>query len=482
MGELQECLDNLVGHPDELRTVNEAIDKKIELQELDAALPADADHVTEPGSVQGAVTTTLQLSSSMTRVLKLEIHKLNKDVRSWKKLWNRFEWTSHKNSALHPIDRFQYLTSYLIGQRAAAVDVLPLMHNLHDTEGLPTLYDDLHTGVLSLEAGGVASSIYGRQRATAEVVHEDELEDFPNCLKTEVESRERAQRAVRPVPDTSIKPKPPIERDDRPQQPSAYALTAKMLHRQVGLEASLQIEKKTCAKPRMLLLTTRAYADGQDKDPFTRILLDDGSQRTFKQEEASSRLMLRVIGTERLAIYASCQGVNAGCETGAANIAREQGIELADTLPYGYHSGVGVDLLIGAYCYLNTATARVKRLDGVARGCGDGVWVGLTRKDATSSAASYVVSVGVMRLENFGITDDAKITAEDDNVFMAFDDAIVCKNGRYEVGLPWKENASHLIDNNNTASQRLQSFILKLLRNEEIICEYDQATRSYLQA
>ncbi|KAH6943886.1 hypothetical protein HPB50_000401 [Hyalomma asiaticum] len=38
IGELEESLDNLVEQADELRTVNEAIEKKIELQELDAAL------------------------------------------------------------------------------------------------------------------------------------------------------------------------------------------------------------------------------------------------------------------------------------------------------------------------------------------------------------------------------------------------------------------------------------------------------------
>ncbi|KAH6938686.1 hypothetical protein HPB50_011885 [Hyalomma asiaticum] len=97
IGELEECLDNLVEQADELRTVNEAIEKKIELQELDAALTEcvafnqkisvmktkiksalrsdassetrsstssvvnNAGQVTGPGSIHDAITTTLQL-------------------------------------------------------------------------------------------------------------------------------------------------------------------------------------------------------------------------------------------------------------------------------------------------------------------------------------------------------------------------------------------------------------------------------------
>ncbi|KAL1471758.1 hypothetical protein MTO96_039757 [Rhipicephalus appendiculatus] len=90
------------------------------------------------------------------------------------------------------------------------------VHNLHDTERLRTLYDELQSGVRSLKALGVASSTYGvllltvlrksiphelcleyyRKKRTSEAVPEDDLQEFLNFLKVEVESRERAQRAV----------------------------------------------------------------------------------------------------------------------------------------------------------------------------------------------------------------------------------------------------------------------------------------------
>ncbi|KAL1421106.1 hypothetical protein MTO96_023458 [Rhipicephalus appendiculatus] len=118
------------------------------------------------------------------------------------------------------------------------------VHNLHDIERLRTLYDELQSGVRSLEALGVASSAYGvllltvlrksiphelcleyyRKKTTSEAVPEDDLQEFLNFLKVEVESRERAQRAVRPVPDAAMRQKAPIT-GDRHQTPSASALT-----------------------------------------------------------------------------------------------------------------------------------------------------------------------------------------------------------------------------------------------------------------
>ncbi|KAL1485368.1 hypothetical protein MTO96_032004 [Rhipicephalus appendiculatus] len=79
------------------------------------------------------------------------------------------------------------------------------VHNLQDTERLRTLYDELQTGVRSLEALGVASSTYGvllltvlrksipnelcleyyRRKTTSEAVPEDDLQQFLNFLKAE---------------------------------------------------------------------------------------------------------------------------------------------------------------------------------------------------------------------------------------------------------------------------------------------------------
>ncbi|XP_037520857.1 uncharacterized protein LOC119397504 [Rhipicephalus sanguineus] len=711
IGGLEEHLENLVEQANELKAVNDAIEKKIELQELDAALTEcidynkkittmktklkraiknealsetrsstssgtnDSEQVVHSGAVQSTVATTLQLPSLTTRLPKLEIAKFNGDLRSWTRFWNQFESTIHKNPALHTIDKFQYLTSYLTGKAAAAIDGLPLsdrnydiavktlverfgrdeviieehmarllavrpVHNLHDTERLRTLYDELQTGVRSLEALGVASSTYGvllltilrksipselcleyyRRNTTSEAGPEGDLQEFLNFLKAEVESRERAQRAVRPVPDAAVKQKAPLTRD-RHQTPSASALTvtgsevhcafcdeeghtaaecinpipidqkravmskerrcykcAKRNHRaalcrtsrwlkcakcsgrhatgvcelnqrvtpppsgegaaatSTTVQSSLQV-KRNRGRARVLLQTARALAEGQNKSALVRMLLDGGSQRTFIQEEVSRSLKLRVIG-ERLTIYAfgsqrpleerSCRRVECWLrnwrdntrvriealempeisgdllpppDDRIANIAQEQGLELADTVPDGYHPGVGVELLVGADHYWDITTGSVKRLTEKLVAVETAFGWALQGTDTTSSAAACLTSVGVMRvsvntepddvsrqlrsfweLEHLRIVDDAPLTTENDDVLRAFEDTIVHKNGRYEVRLPWKENASQLTDNKGTASHRLHSLTSKLLRNDEMIRSYDQAVRNYLDA
>ncbi|KAL1437449.1 hypothetical protein MTO96_039756 [Rhipicephalus appendiculatus] len=46
-----------------------------------------------------------------------------------------------------------------------------------------------------------------------------------------------------------------------------------------------------------------------------------------------------------------------------ANIAQEQGLELADVVPDGYHPGFGVELLVGADHYWDITTGSVKRIN-----------------------------------------------------------------------------------------------------------------------
>ncbi|XP_065305992.1 uncharacterized protein [Dermacentor albipictus] len=317
-GELEEHLDMLLEQAEELKAVNNAIEKKVDLQELDTVLtecaayslricnmktrikralrggaasetrsstPSEtgnnSDHVAQSGSVQHAVTTTLQLPSTTTRLPKLEIAKFDGNLRSWHRFWNQFESTIHKNPALHPIDKFQYLTSYLTGKAAAAIDGLPLsdrnyeitvktlverfgkddviieehmsrllnirpVHNILDTERLRTLYDEVQTGVRSLEALGVASSTYGvllltvlrknipnelclgycRQKTSA-VAPGDDLQNFLSFLKTEVESRERAEYGTRQQLSTDRLSRP-IRKDIPEKKASASNLTAVM--------------------------------------------------------------------------------------------------------------------------------------------------------------------------------------------------------------------------------------------------------------
>ncbi|KAH6922326.1 hypothetical protein HPB50_013245 [Hyalomma asiaticum] len=154
-----------------------------------------------------------------------------------------------------------------------------------------------------------------------------------------------------------------------------------------------------------------------------------------------------------------------------------QDIKVADTLPYGYLSGGWVELLIGAAYYWDLCLSpvrslflclRLRRLEfsrhywDIVTGnvkCLNGQLVAmemmfgwtLRSKDVTSSAATYVTCVRVMRvgaivdragevshqlrslweLEHLGIVDDAQLTAEDNNFLRAFEDTTVRKNGHY---------------------------------------------------
>ncbi|XP_075553573.1 uncharacterized protein LOC142586207 [Dermacentor variabilis] len=554
VGELEEHLDLILEQADELKSVNESIEKKIDLQELDAELEACAAYTekicsiktkikralrsqtaNESRSTTPSVTgnaseqeayhigsvppATFQPVSATTKLPKLEIGKFSGDLRSWQKFWNQFESTIHKNSTLPAIAKFQYLTSYLTGKAAAAIEGLPIsdrnydiavktlierfgkedviiedhmsrlldvrpVHDLRDIERLRSLYDEIRSGVRSLEALGVSSSTYGTLLLTV--------------LRKSIPNAAPAETAV---------------------------------------QSSLQVGP-ALGKTRVLLQTARAYAEGQHNSALVRMLLDGGSQRTFVRQDVSRRLNLRVIGGEKLAIYAfgserpseerRCHRVECWLrnwrnntrvriealevpeicgdllpppDDSTASIAREQDLQLADTLPDGYHPGVGVELLIGADHYWDIATGNVKRLGEklVAMETAFG-WT-LQGTESTSSVATFLSSTGVMRvgvttapdeisrqlrsfweLEHLGIVNDTQLTAKEDSVLRAFEETITQKNGRYQVALPWKENASDLTDNKSIASHRLHSLTAKLLRHEETVLDYDQAIRNYLQA
>ncbi|XP_075539699.1 uncharacterized protein LOC142574522 [Dermacentor variabilis] len=554
VGELEEHLDLILEQADELKSVNESIEKKIDLQELDAELEACAAYTekicsiktkikralrsqtaNESRSTTPSVTgnaseqeayhigsvppATFQSVSATTKLPKLEIGKFSGDLRSWQKFWNQFESTIHKNSTLPAIAKFQYLTSYLTGKAAAAIEGLPIsdrnydiavktlierfgkedviiedhmsrlldvrpVHDLRDIERLRSLYDEIRSGVRSLEALGVSSSTYGTLLLTV--------------LRKSIPNAAPAETAV---------------------------------------QSSLQVGP-ALGKTRVLLQTARAYAEGQHNSALVRMLLDGGSQRTFVRQDVSRRLNLRVIGGEKLAIYAfgserpseerRCHRVECWLrnwrnntrvriealevpeicgdllpppDDSTASIAREQDLQLADTLPDGYHPGVGVELLIGADHYWDIATGNVKRLGEklVAMETAFG-WT-LQGTESTSSVANFLSSTGVMRvgvttapdeisrqlrsfweLEHLGIVNDTQLTAKEDSVLRAFEETITQKNGRYQVALPWKENASDLTDNKSIASHRLHSLTAKLLRHEETVLDYDQAIRNYLQA
>lgn len=162
IGELEELLDLLLEQTEELKLANQNIEQKIDINELDEELdtctaysvkissmkskmkraikrgtaneavsaPTSQVSTTSPSDSQSPAhatsTTSYQAQAATTRLPKLEISKFNGDLRSWQKFWSEFESTIHKNSALPEIDKFKYLSSYLTGRAAAAIEGLTL--------------------------------------------------------------------------------------------------------------------------------------------------------------------------------------------------------------------------------------------------------------------------------------------------------------------------------------------------------------------
>lgn len=284
IGELEELFDLLIQQSEELRVANENVEKKIDIDQLDEELASCSAYSTKISSMKtilkraikmgtasdiapavssqvntsstsntqssapASSTTSFQSQEATTRLPKLEIAKFNGDVRSWPKFWNEFESTIHKNSALPAIDKFKYLSSYLTGRAAAAIEGLTLTDrnyeiavktllerfgkdeviiedhmsrllsirpvlNVEETGRLRMLYDEIQAGVRSLEALGVPPSGYGvllltvlrksipkelrleycRRKTARSDGTEDELLSFLDFLRNEIESRERAE-------------------------------------------------------------------------------------------------------------------------------------------------------------------------------------------------------------------------------------------------------------------------------------------------
>ncbi|KAH6947225.1 hypothetical protein HPB50_017611 [Hyalomma asiaticum] len=125
--------------------------------------------------------------------------------------------------------------------------------------------------------------------------------------------------------------------------------------------------------------------------------------------------MLRFIGTERLTIYAF----------GSREAVQERSCQRVE-------------------CWLrnwsNNKRVRIEALEMPEIG-GDKF---LPPPDASAENIAREISRQLRsfwELEHLGIVDDTQLTAEGGNVLRAYEDTIVRKNGRYEVGLPWKENA-----------------------------------------
>ncbi|XP_075529865.1 uncharacterized protein LOC142563199 [Dermacentor variabilis] len=267
---------------------------------------------------------------------------------------------------------------------------------------------------------------------------------------------------------------------------------------------------------------------------MVRLMIDGGSQRTFVKKEVSQKMELRVMGEETLKIMTFgndkpssgmkcrrvelwlcsrhsrkkirvealeipqiCCDIVPAPEASTANYLEEQALELADSTQDGAE-------MLGSDYYWEVTTGGVRRLDSglVAVETIFG-WTLQGTTHTTESTATYVSTVGVLRvavigeedqddtaaqlksfwqLEHIGIVDEGEADVEDNQVLRKFRENVSSNNCRYQVSLPWKENAGDLADNKATAFSRLRSLTTKLMGNNDLMRDYDQAIRNYLQA
>ncbi|XP_075550276.1 uncharacterized protein LOC142583671 [Dermacentor variabilis] len=256
---------------------------------------------------------------------------------------------------------------------------------------------------------------------------------------------------------------------------------------------------------------------------MVRLMIDGGSQRTFVKKEVSQKMELRVLGDETLKIMTFgndkpssgmkcrrvklwlcsrhsgkkirvealeipqiCCDIVPAPEASTANYLDEQGLELADST----QDGAEIGLLLGSDYYWEVTTGGVRRLDSGLVAVE--TIFGRTlqgRTHTTESTATYVSTVGVLRVAVIGEEDQDDTAAQlksfwqlENQVLREFRENVSSNNCRYQVSLPWKENAGDLADNKATAFSRLRSLTTKWMGNNDLMCDYDQAIRNYLQA
>ncbi|CAL1282487.1 unnamed protein product [Larinioides sclopetarius] len=295
-------------------------------------------------------------------------------------------------------------------------------------------------------------------------------------------------------------------------------------------------ENKTCNKletiPRssVLLQTATAiacYPESNQIEPV-RILLDNGSMRTFINKELSRKLNLNVIRKESLSVYAF--GANQAKEQSYnvvklklqnrdepslqielealeidkissatlsvpdPNISKSfkklKNLQLADCVNY---KDKNISILIGADYYYEIVTGRLKRLNDklvatetIFGWCLQG-YIGLTNdilnlkivvndKDISEQLQQF------WKLENLGIDTESQEHLVDGDIMREFESGITYQDKRYTVNFPWKTNMKSLLkDNKDIAQRRFSKLKSNLINDSLLFSEYKRVIEEYLK-
>ncbi|XP_064463439.1 uncharacterized protein LOC135374405 [Ornithodoros turicata] len=306
------------------------------------------------------------------------------------------------------------------------------------------------------------------------------------------------------------------------------------------LQSSLKVKDHArCAPQRIILQTAQAWAEGERTRLLVRMMLDGGSQRTFIRRDISEKLRLRVLDEEDLSIFtfgdvtskghSKCKRVELWLRSQydrrqirveALEVPhicsdlmqappdiinrhlRNKDMQIADTTPLGSRCENGIGFLIGCDYYWEVVTGNVRRLDDKLVAM-ETIFGWTLQEPAVSSTTSTAICssiVGIMRvvvtenneelsqrmrsfweLEHIGITDSKTELCDKGEVMQRLGESVKYENGRYEVSLPWKQNADKLADNKDMALSRLRSLTARLMKNQSLLQEYDTGIREYLK-
>ncbi|XP_077546213.1 uncharacterized protein LOC144158900 [Haemaphysalis longicornis] len=295
--------------------------------------------------------------------------------------------------------------------------------------------------------------------------------------------------------------------------------------------------KKNDKASSVLLQTAQVWAEGRQRRALARLLFDGGSQRTFVTEELSRELQLEVLGEEDVTIYAFGGAGNIIKEKRkrvrlwlrsqynrkehsiealeipdictdhlilpehVVHEAKAKIRELADvTVPPAHLARTGISILVGADYYWTLVSGDMQKLQGALVAVNTEFGWTLQGPIPRSSSTACCSTAAVLRthvcgetqslsaelrsfweLESMGITEPVAQQNEEDHVVKQFTSSIKLVDGRYEVGLLWKQVNFLLANNEAIAKKRLFNLTKKLVNDERMMTEYDESIRQYLQ-
>ena len=285
-------------------------------------------------------------------------------------------------------------------------------------------------------------------------------------------------------------------------------------------------------KTSVLLQTAKAYisaAQCPEKTAVARLILDSGSKHSYISEGLRSALSLPTVGKETLTIktFGDSEGTVRTCDivqfcvrspynsiclyvsayvvpivcapikNQAINFAIRNyphltGLWFAD-FPANIDDALNCEVLIGSNFYWHFMSGQCRRGEGgpiALESCLGWILSGPVY-DCPASASTEVnlTDTHVLTLAsnergeerlleqqvaNFWNLESIGISKDELSLYETFQDEIEFINGRYQVGLPWKQDHPVLPDNYALCKRRLQSTLAKLKANPPLMNDYRQ--------